>query len=393
MVSTFFEFDTDVEEYENHKKSFIEHMNELKSMSNEEHTLYKKWVEIQGLKKYLDKSSLIKAKIWTPTDITNKEKTIEEINALKPKVVFVEQGDTEAIQEWYILRVFIHSMEFEQNPGRFLRFFVIDETTGKYLGASSLGSDVIAIKCRDSWIGWNKETKIKEGKIRHTAIATTIVGTQPLGYNFLGGKLVAAMMCTEEVQNVWKRLYGETLVGLTTTSLYGKHSMYQRIPFWKELGETEGKIFLKPDDKHYNFWHHYIQDTYPEKYKSQTDRNRDNGPTTGIKQRIMAMILKEVGVTQSHYTHGFQRGVYFSPFYENTREFLRNEIPEEKLIPSKKLLNGVDDVMKWWVPKAINRYINLLESDRLKPEILYYNNGIGTTWKEFKTKYFSEIGR
>ena len=50
------------------------------------------------------------------------------------------------------------------------------------------------------------------------------------------------------VRDAWKELYGQTLVGLSTTSLYGIHSMYNSIPLWKTLGSSSGKIALKPDD-------------------------------------------------------------------------------------------------------------------------------------------------
>ena len=105
------------------------------------------------------------------------------------------------------------------------------------------------------------------------------------------------------------------------------------------------------------------------------------------------MIMKELGIKQSAYTHGFKRGVYFSQFYENTRDFLRGEVAEADLIRSKKLKNDIDSVMGWWVPKAIRRYQNLLESGRIKDDILYYNNGIGLTWDEFKSLYLGEVGR
>ena len=73
----------------------------------------------------------------------------------------------------------------------------------------------------------------------------------------------------------------------------------------------------------------------------------------------------------SQYIHGFKRGVYFASFYENTKEFLRSEIEEDELIGSKKLENDVDDVMDWWRPKAIRRYTNLLEQDRIRPKQTY----------------------
>ena len=96
----------------------------------------------------------------------------------------------------------------------------------------------------------------------------------------------------------------------------------------------------------------------------------------------------------SDYVHGFKRGVYFAPFYENAREYLRSEIEESELVGSRKLENDVDDVMDWWKPKAIRRYTNLFEQDRIRPEHLYYRDMIQMrTWEEVQQKYMSQVGR
>jgi len=289
--------------------------------------------------------------------------------------------------------VFSHTMEFDQNPGRFVRFLVYDEVTGKYLGATSLGSDVIAIACRDEWIGWDKDTKL-QGKLNSSAIGTCIMATQPFGYNFLGGKLVASMLTTKVVSDTWERLYNNVLAGLTTTSLYGSESMYNSIPFWKKLGSSTGAIGIKPDDTVYQKWHDYIKEHKPDEYKERfVKEDSSKGPVTGIKQQIMAMIFREVGVSASKYKHGFERGVYYAPLYENTREFLRGEIDKDKLVPLTKLKDDVDSVINWWKPKAIARYQKLHDEGRIKDGILYYTNLIGISWDEARELYLSEVGR
>src|SRR5210317_477568 len=119
-------------------------MDMLKSMPVQEQTLYKKYREITGkYKKKVDMSRVVKAKIWTPTDITNRDQTVEEISNIQPRIRHAESK--EDLQDWLMLRVFSHTMQFDQNPGRFLRFLVYDDVTQKYLGAVSLGSDVISI--------------------------------------------------------------------------------------------------------------------------------------------------------------------------------------------------------------------------------------------------------
>ena len=240
-------------DYELEKQKFIDNMDFLKEMSVEESTLWKKWEEFnKDPQFFMDRADTIdrlEKTIWQPTDIYNKELTIQEINSIEPIVEPVEQGNAQANEDWIITRRLIHSMEFTANPGRNVKFYVKDKSTNKVLGLICLGSDVTSLGVRDELIGWTKENKFQDGKLNHTAIGTTICCVQPLGFNMLGGKLVAQMVTSKVVRDTWKKLYGQTLVGISTTALYGIHSMYNGIPQWKTLGETKGKISLKPDDK------------------------------------------------------------------------------------------------------------------------------------------------
>lgn len=384
-------FDAPQFDYETLKTKFVDNMNFLKSLTNEEHVLYKKWNEIQSYAKHIDQSQITQSKIWTPRDITNKQKTKADIQILKPVLKLVETLG-EGV-DWNMLRIFGHTMSFDQNPGRFIRFLAIDETSGKYLGCVSIASDVVSISVRDKWIGWDADAKLTNGRLRNTAIGTCIMAVQPFGYNFLGGKLIASLLVTKPVREAWEKIYKDKLVGLTTTSLYGSHSMYQRIPFWKELGETAGKIALKPDDSIYEPWHHWIKANKPDLYRKQTFKEGISGPITGVKQKILEMIFKEVGLRIGQYTHGFERGVFYALLYENTLEYLRNEIKESELKPLPRIANDVQSVMDWWKPKAAARFEKLYDEDRIKPGYLWYNSMLGMTWPEAKKKFLGEVGR
>ena len=373
------------------KEKFIAHMDELKSMDVREQTLYQKWYELQSTYKWAaNKASVLKPKLWRPTDIMNHDLTLTELDNLRPKLRFIPPTDKKGIEDWTLNRVFAHTMQFDQNPGRFLRFVLEDEITGQLLGFSSLGSDVVSIGCRDRYIGWTSEQRLS-GMLNHTSICTTIVATQPLGYNFLGGKLMASMMVTPLIRETWKREYGETLVGLTTTSLYGDGSMYNSIPWWKSIGETMGKIPIKPTDDHYKVWHDIIKEKYPEKYQDLL-WNKDGVVATGVKQKILNIIFTEVGVKISQYLHGFSRGVYFAPLYDNTKEYLRQEVTDGGLMPLTRDTSE-DAVLTWWRKKATNRYENLYRDNRIKPESLFYADAMFLSWEETKAKYLGEVGR
>ena len=384
-------FDYDIE-----KQKFIENMDYLSSMSVEEQTLYKKWDEWNSdlptsmkrkaaMAQYIDQ-------LWSPTDITNKDQTIKEIDDLDPYVEIVT--DSKESTRWTEIRKLIHTMSFTANPGRNVKMYIKDRVSGKLLGLVSLGSDVTSLGVRDKYIGWTKENKFQDGRLNHTTIASTIVCTQPLGYNFLGGKLVACMCTSPVVRDHWKEKYGQELIAVGTTSLYGIHSQYNGIPHYKTLGESAGKVATKPDDSVYDVWHNWLKENQSDEYaRHTTQKDGIAGPVSGVKQRILSMIFKELGIKQTHYMHGFKRGVYFAMMYDNGNEFLRNEIDESELKMKTKFQEGDDYTMRWWKKKAIKRYEKLHDEGRIKPEPLFYLDIIGMSWEEAKKQYLKEVGR
>ena len=385
MFDKFFDepkFDFDAE-----RTKFISNLDLLKSMSVQEQTLYKKWQEFNkneyNMRNKVTNFPKYYNRLWKPTDITNKELTIKEIESIEPEVVFVPSDDA---SNWTMYRMLIHTMDWSANPGRNQKYFIRDKVTDKILGLVSLGSDVTSIKVRDDYIGWSKDNKFVDHKLNNTAIASTIVCTQPIGFNFLGGKLIAALTTSSTIRDKWYEQYNDILIGVTTTSLYGVHSQYNGIPHWKTLGESAGKIAIKPDDDVYFIWANWLKENYREEFdKAQSQ--------TGPKQNTINRIFKHLGIKGKDYEHGFHRGVFFANMYDNGLEYLRNEIEDKYLRMKPKFENDIDYIMNWWKPKAIRRYVKLYDNDKLKPEVLFYGDIVGKTWEETKKQYLGEVGR
>ena len=385
MFDKFFDepkFDFDAE-----RTKFISNLDLLKSMSVQEQTLYKKWQEFNkneyNMRNKVTNFPKYYNRLWKPTDITNKELTIKEIESIEPEVVFVPSDDA---SNWTMYRMLIHTMDWSANPGRNQKYFIRDKVTDKILGLVSLGSDVTSIKVRDDYIGWSKDNKFVDHKLNNTAIASTIVCTQPIGFNFLGGKLIAALTTSSTIRDKWYEQYNDILIGVTTTSLYGVHSQYNGIPHWKTLGESAGKIAIKPDDDVYFVWANWLKENYREEFdKAQSQ--------TGPKQNTINRIFKHLGIKGKDYEHGFHRGVFFANMYDNGLEYLRNEIEDNDLRMKPKFENDIDYIMNWWKPKAIRRYVKLYDNDKLKPEVLFYGDIVGKTWEETKKQYIGEVGR
>ena len=385
MSYTFDKFSDEKDfDFDLNKQKFIDNMEMLKTMSVQEQTLYKKWQEFNKsdkLRSKADKLDKVQQQMWTPTDLYDKEKTIQEIQDLDPIVEYTQDNET-----WTLLRQGISSMEFVANPGRNQKYFVKDKITNKYLGVICMGSDVVSIKVRDAFLGWTKENKLDDAKLQHTAIGTSIIATQPLGFNFLGGKLVSALVTCSTIRNNWKEAYNQTLAGITTTALYGVHSQYNGIPHWKTLGETAGQINLKPDDSIYLVWNQWLKENHPEEHHKAVN-------ATGPKNNVINRIFKHLGMKAKDYQHGFKRGVYFADIYENGKEFFRSNIDEKDLIMKEKYQLDYDRVINWWKPKAIRRYEKLHSQNRLKPEQLFYSDIMDMSWEETKEKYLGEVGR
>ena len=107
----------------------------------------------------------------------------------------------------------------------------------------------------------------------------------------------------------------------------------------------------------------------------------------------MNLIFKELGIKTSEYEHGYARGVYYSCFYDNTKEFLCDKIQETDLKMKQLFIDDKKSILDWWKVKAINRYTTLKKDNRIKPEVLFYNQMIGMTYDDAKKKYFNEVGR
>ena len=241
------------------RKVVIEDLTNVSSMSVEEYTLYQKWLEVHI--KYPTHEGLfgpalvngedeleinrIKSNIWVP-------ESPDDYLKLEPELIF--SPDTNEQSVWNMIRNFAHTMKNNNNIGRNLNYIVVDARTGKYLGVTCISSDFLDLTPRDNFIGWSRDVKTNQGMINHTAIGSTIVPLQPLGFNYMGGKLLALLCLSDTVQKDWRNQYDDILVGVTTTSLYGNTksnglSQYDGLEYWQKMGFSSGSVAFDPDRK------------------------------------------------------------------------------------------------------------------------------------------------
>ena len=373
------------------------------NMSVEEYTLYQKWCEVKN--KYpaqkvntlfgeesqlVDQSKdkllvHVKNNIWSPKDPMDFEK-------LEPELIYTKDIPNGS-QLWNAIRTFASTMKNNNNIGRNLNFIVRDKPTKKYLGVICISSDFLDLTPRDNYIGWDRERKTKK-MINHTAIGSTIVPLQPLGFNYTGGKLLALLCLSDKVQEIWKREYGDTMVGVTTTSLYGSFSQYQNLKYWKKRGHSSGSVSYEATKPTIAMIRDWLKENHTRKYFEWYGATKPTGQPykRDHRNRSHTFAYSKLGIPREITKSAHSRGIYFSTLYDNTCEFLREEITEDKL--KKSFDSSIEGLVNVWKNKyASKRIKSLINQSRTNMETLYYDDLIHLTWEETKNKYLKQVGR
>ena len=230
--------------------------------------------------------------------------------------------------------------------------------------------------------------------INHTAIGSTIVPLQPLGYNYTGGKLLALLCLSDKVQETWKREYGDVMVGVTTTSLYGSFSQYQNLKYWKKRGHSAGSVSYEATKPTIQMLRKWIMENHTRKYFEWYSATKPTGQPykRDHRNRSHTFAYSKLNIPKELTKSDHSRGIYFSTLYDNTREFLREEIPEDKLV--KSFDSSVSALSELWRERYAKKRINsLIDQKRTNMETLYYDDLIHLSWEETKQKYLNQVGR
>ncbi len=376
-------------------------------MDVREYTLYQKWCEVHEkfptreiTTLYGNETQLvdlstekvitdIKDNIWMP-------QSPDDYANLKPKMIL---SNGPLADKWNTLRTFSSTMKNNSNIGRNLFYTVIDEVTGKYLGVICISSDFLDLTPRDKFIGWPKDIKTTGNMINHTAIGSTIVPLQPLGFNYMGGKLLALLCLSDTVQEDWKRQYDNILVGVTTTSLYGNTksnglSQYDGLEHWTKMGFSSGSVAFDPNRDILNKIYDWVKENHTRHYFEWWEAKKPNGIPykRDHKNRTLHFAYSKLKVPKELVKCAHQRGIFFSPLYDNTPEFLRKEITEDKLV--KSFDTSVEALTEIWKTKYAKGRISMLKKkNNVSYESLFYDDLIYLTWEETKAKYLPQVGR
>jgi len=340
---------------------------------------FKNFVSIEDYLRYVKKELVCQSNQLTPLKdyFFNEDIPPEEMDF---DIKFIGQRFSNSLpQEHYKnLLAAVSSHNNESNiPGRELRWMVFEKNTGKTLGFIRFGSPTINSKPRNIWLGQPANLSLFN---RHAAMGFVIVPSQPFGYNYLGGKLLALMCVSHFARETLNEVFEKDIALFETTSLYGSTtsaSQYDGLkPFMRYKGLTDSKFLPLLHDTVFHELHDrftLLNNNTPltdnkassKKMKRQTKMIASVKKSLKDKEKLKefnTVIDMAFGLTQ-------QKRFYISTYgYKNVREVIRGD--EDKLIrgPNWDKFH-LDNIISWWKRKATKRYEKLKQEGRFRDRV------------------------
>ena len=250
-----------------------------------------------------------------------------DIDPLKitPKLIEVKE---KWHNDLFRLARYYWSLPYSFGFGRRLRFLIIDENNNKLIGIFGLQSPPICFPSRDILFDYPSDKKTE--LINQTMDIFTL-GALPPYARLLGGKLVALATVSNEVRNAYKeKYYGKitemegrilpaNLVALTTTSAFGRSSIYNRLKY-NDISIAESIGYTK------GYGNFHFQRLYPQ-FKAFLDEQNisvDGGYGTGPKRtwQLIRKTLNEIDISEDFLKHGIRREAFLFRLIDNLDDYM-----------------------------------------------------------------------
>jgi hypothetical protein len=271
--------------------------------------------------------------------------------------------------------------------GRSVHLAVRENKTGKYLGFIRLASPVINCKPRNEMLGQVFTQDPKWGKRFNDSamMGFVIVPSQPFGFNYLGGKLLAAICTSHTVREIVNKKYGMNMCLFETTSLYGSSkqvSQYDGMkPFIRYKGLTDSDFLPMMHGKPYSDLRDFVQNRVG-------DLVEDDASSKKLKISMKIIALTKAALKGTSEGEAFnttianakklteQKRYYISNYgYSNYIDYICCKT--NTLIKDKENYHKfeLENVIQWWKQKATNRYETLKTEGRLRTELEVWTSG------------------
>lgn len=263
------------------------------------------------------------------------------------------------------------SIPYQHPYGRQLRFLLWDDAHDAPFGLINLQSPIFKMSVRDKFLEIPKE---ELDVWVNRSLSAQRVGALPPYNELIGGKMVALAMTSNEVRNIYKNKYKNSvtllrkrkinadLLFITTTSAFGKSSIYDRLKYQGEivaqsLGYTQGfGSFHLPDEIYYDLI------KFLQRNGINALRQYGNGPSRKLKLLHRAFTM--LGL-DNFSLHGIKREFYLFPLVKNLKEVITLE--QKPLFYDRNLIN----LTEYWKTRWAN------------PRSKNF-----TKWKDFKSEKF-----
>lgn len=260
-------------------------------------------------------------------------------------------------------------------PGRNLKLAVKENNTGKYLGFIRFASPVINCRPRNVLLGGVPDLSSFN---QTTMMGFVIVPVQPFGFNYLGGKLLAAICCSHHCRRILNEKYDMNLVMFETTSLYGNSkssSQYDGMkPFLRNKGLTDSNFIPLMHGEPYRNLLSYIEDAIGEpvvpKDASSKKLKATNAIINLVKKGLSGDELKTFKKTIADAKNLTEQKRYYVSNY-GIRNYVDivNGKTDQIIKEDNYDRYELENVIQWWKKKASARFENLAFDKRLRTDL------------------------
>lgn len=260
------------------------------------------------------------------------------------------------------------SMPYQHAYGRQMRFILWDKGHNAPFGLIHLQSPLLRMKARDEYL------EIPPERLDHWAnmsMNAQRIGALPPYNDLIGGKMVALALTSNEIRDAYRRKYEgkrtvmkgrvlkPDLLFVTTTSAFGKSSMYDRLRYGGRLaaipiGYTKGVgTFHMPET--------LVREIYLMLRENGIDTSTSYGHGPSRKVRLLKAAFSHLGLG-GFYMHGIKRQTYLFELARNITDVIHDDKQ-----PSW-IERPFDDIAAYWkgrwaIPRA-GRTSRWLEFDK-----------------------------
>jgi hypothetical protein len=181
--------------------------------------------------------------------------------------------------------------------------------------------------------------------------------------------------------------------------LYGKTkagglSQYDNLDYWQPMGFTAGSVSFEPSRKTRKDIEHWLRKNHTRKYFEWYVATNASGQPfkRDHKNRSLSFTYAKMNVPKEVIKTDHARGIYFTPLYDKTCEFLRGDNDGKDM--TKLFDTDIGSISNLWKMKhAKPRIKQLVKKGNVSHESLFYDDLIYLTWEEAKNKYLPQVGR